>query len=73
MSRATDSSGRLWTQERFLTRQVDKLETWRQERSFKGHVLGGHLTRSLSPRAVERMRERDLDHVCRSFHPNLGR
>lgn len=64
MSPATDSSGRLWTQERFLTRQVDKLETWRQERSFKGRVLGGHHIRSSSPRAVEQMREREILIMC---------
>lgn len=55
MSPATNSSERLWTQERFLTRQVDKLEMWKQV--FKGpRVLGGHLAGGSSPRDVEWMR-----------------
>lgn len=38
MSHAAGSSRRLWTLERFLTRQVDKSEMWRQ-RVFKGSVF----------------------------------
>lgn len=38
MSHASDSSGRLWTQEKFLTRQVDESEMWRQRGVFKGPV-----------------------------------
>lgn len=40
MSRATGSSGRLWTQERFLTRQVDE-----SQRS-PGRVLEGSVFRA---------------------------